>query len=123
MEVERVWTHGNRLIFKFKGVDSISEAERLAGAEVSIPFEERAEAPQGEYFESDLLGCEAVDRSGRILGIVQSFQQTGGVPLLALITKEGKELLIPFAKSMLASIDVDRKRIEVDLPEGLEDLN
>ena len=34
--------HGDHLIFKFQGVDTISDAEKLAGAEVSIPFEQRA---------------------------------------------------------------------------------
>ena len=47
MEVERTWMHGDQLIFKFKGVDTISDAERLAGAEVSIPIEQRAAAPGG----------------------------------------------------------------------------
>jgi len=44
MEVERAWMHRDHLIFKFKGVDTISDAERLAGADVAIPIEERAEA-------------------------------------------------------------------------------
>jgi ribosomal 30S subunit maturation factor RimM len=42
MEVERTWTHGDHLIFKFRGVDTISDAERLACADVSIPMEARA---------------------------------------------------------------------------------
>ena len=46
MEVERTWMHGDHLIFKFKGVDTISDAERLAGADVSIPIEQRAAVPK-----------------------------------------------------------------------------
>ncbi len=114
--------HGEHLIFKFKGVDTISDAERLAGAEVSIPFEERAEVPEGEYYQSDLVGCEVVDNTGRVLGQVASWQETGGPPLLVVKAGE-KELLIPFAKAICTKIDLERKRIEVDPPEGLLDLN
>ncbi len=123
MEVEHAWTHGDHVIFKFKGIDTISAAERLAGADVSIPFEERPEAPEGEYYQSDLVGCEVRDQTGRILGRVQDWQETGGVPLLEIRTEGGKELLIPFAKAMLTKIDLEHKQIEVNLPQGLEDLN
>ena len=123
MEVERTWTHGDRVIFKFKGVDTISDAQRLAGADVSIPLEQRPEAPEGEYYQSDLIGCQVVDQSGRMLGVVSDFQETGGAPLLEIRTQDGKELLIPFAKSMLVGVDLVRKRIEVNLPDGLADLN
>jgi 16S rRNA processing protein RimM len=123
MEVEHTWTHGDRVIFKFKGIDTISDAERLAGAEVSIPLEQRPATPEGEYYQSDLVGCEVVDQSGRLLGTVQDWQETGGVPLLQIQTQDGKELLIPFVKAMLTNIDLERKRIELNPPDGLLDLN
>jgi 16S rRNA processing protein RimM len=123
MEVERTWMHGSHLIFKFKGVDTISDAERLAGAEVSIPIEQRAPVPEGEYYQSDLLGCEVFDPAGRLLGIVSGWQETAGTPLLEIRTPGQKEMLIPFAKSICTKIYPEHHRIEVTLPEGLEDLN
>ena len=123
MEIERTWAHGDRVIFKFKGVDSISDAERLAGADVSIPLEERPQPPDGEYYQSDLIGCQVVDQSGRELGLVAGFQETGAAPLLEIRTHGEKELLVPFAKSMLVRVDLTQKRIDVNLPEGLADLN
>jgi 16S rRNA processing protein RimM len=123
MEVERTWTHGEHVIFKFKGVDTISEAERLAGAEVSIPIDQRPAPAEGEYYRSDLVGCEVFDEQGRLLGLVEDWQETGGTPLVEVRTPAGKELLIPFANSIFARIDLEHHRIEVHLPEGLEDLN
>lgn len=123
MEVEHTWVHRDQVIFKFKGVDTISAAERLAGADVSIPFELRPATPEGEYYQSDLIGCQVVDQTGRALGAVRDWQETGGVPLLELETPDGKELLIPFAKAMLINIDLEHKRIDVKLPEGLDELN
>ena len=119
MEVENTWMHGDHLILKFKGVDTISDAEKLAGAEVAIPFEQRATLGEDEVFESDLIGCEVIDASGRSLGVVTDFEETGGTPLLRV----GEDLLIPFAKSICTKIDPEHRQITVDLPEGLLDLN
>jgi len=123
MEVERTWMHGRHIIFKFKGVDTISDAERLAGADVTIPMDQRPAAPEGEYYQSDLVGCEVFDPTGRLLGTVEAFEETAGAPLLEVRTPAQKEMLVPFAKSICTKIDLERRRIEVTLPEGLEDLN
>jgi len=122
MEVERTWMHGDHLIFKFKGVDTISDAERLAGADVSIPMEARAQVTEGEYYQSDLLGCEVFE-GVRLLGTVAGWQETGGPVLVEVTTAQGKELLIPFAKAIFTKIDLEQRRIDVKLPDGLLDLN
>src|SRR5206468_10944386 len=57
-EVEETWFHLRTLIFKFRGVDTISDAEKLVGAEVRVPLSERAPLDPGEFYESDLIGCE-----------------------------------------------------------------
>ena len=123
MDVENFWIHGDRVIFKFKGVDTITDAEHLAGADVKVPLEERPATADGEYYQSDLVGCQVVDQNERLLGSVVDFQETGGVPLLEIRTQDGKELLIPFAKALLINIDLEHKRIDVNLPAGLDELN
>jgi 16S rRNA processing protein RimM len=118
-EVEETWFHLRTLIFKFRGVDTISDAEKLVGAEVRIPFAERAPLDPGEYYESDLIGCEVVERgTGESLGRVKSLQDGGGAGLL-----EVGDLLIPFSKAICVDIDPAAKRITVELPAGLKDLN
>jgi 16S rRNA processing protein RimM len=123
MQVERTWMHGDELIIKFRGVDTISDAEKLAGAEVAIPFEQRAALTDDEVYLDDLIGCEIVDTTDRSLGTVTDLQETGGAPLLTVKTHAGNDLLIPFAKSICITIDPAKKRIVVDLPDGLLDLN
>ena len=120
LDVESTWFHDATLIFKFRGIDSISEAETLARAEVRVPAAERTPLDPGEFFDSDLIGCEVIDRrTGRSLGRVTSLEDSGGSGLLAV----GPHLLIPFARSICVHIDPAAQRIEVELPEGLEDLN
>jgi 16S rRNA processing protein RimM len=119
-EVEETWFHNGVLVFKFSGVDSISEAELLARSEVRVPFSERVALEAGEFFVSDLIGCEVTDRrSGRLLGKVTGLDDGGGPGGLLVVD----ELLIPFARSICVEIDPAGKRITVELPEGLEDIN
>jgi 16S rRNA processing protein RimM len=119
-EVESAWFHDNRLILKFRGIDTISDAEPLVGSEVCVPRGERVRLEQGEYFESDLIGCEVVEREGGArLGCVTGFEDGGSAGLLQV---EGG-LLIPFARAICVAIEPEAKRIVVDLPAGLKELN
>lgn len=118
-EVESTWFHNGVLIFKFRGVDSISDAERLAGVEVRIPINERVALEENEFFQSDLMGCEVVDRrSGASLGRVTAWEDGGGSGLLVV-----GDLLIPFVRAICVEIDPGARKITVELPEGLKDLN
>ena len=120
--LESVWEHRGRLVFKFRGVDSISEAEPLQGAEVRLPRSERAPLAEGEFYQSDLIGCEVVERSsGERLGAVVDWVEHGG-PLLIEVRGPGKPILIPFVRAICVDIDVPGRRITVELPEGLKDL-
>lgn len=119
-EVESArWVSGS-LRLKFRGVDSISAAEPWRGAEVRIPREERLTLGPGEFYLSDLVGCEVLDRkTGESLGQVTALDDGGSSGVLRV----GADLLIPFARPICVVIDTEAKRIEVDLPEGLKDLN
>jgi 16S rRNA processing protein RimM len=119
VDVEATWFHGGTLIFKFSGIDTISDAESLRGAEVRVPVEERAALEPDEYFQSDLIGCEVVERStGQSLGRVVDWADAGSG---LLVLESGA--LIPFARSICVDIDPAGKRIVVELPEGLKELN
>lgn len=119
-EVEAVWFHDGRPILKFRNIDSIGEAEALVGAEVRVPASERAPLEPGEFYQDDLIGCEVVERAtGESLGRVARFLEHGGAGLLE--TEGG--LLIPFARPICVEIEPERRRIAVELPEGLKELN
>jgi 16S rRNA processing protein RimM len=118
--LEHTWFHNGTLIFKFQGVDTISDAQALTGSEVRVPASQRVPLEADEFFLSDLVGCAVVDRrTGDPLGSVTGWEDSGGSGLLVL---EGG-LLIPFARSICVSIDPAARRIEVELPAGLKELN
>jgi 16S rRNA processing protein RimM len=121
LEVERSWIHGGNVVLKFRGVDSRTDAEALEGAEIWIPMEARPPAPDGEFYLSDLIGCKVLTREGKELGDVEGWQEYGGPPLLEV--GGAREILIPFVRAICVDIDQAARRITVDLPEGLEELN
>lgn len=120
--LENHWPHKGRVVLKFSGVESITDAEALRGLLVAIPASERAELAEGSVYIGDLIGCELVDlnRAGSV-GIVADFDREAG--LLQVKAPGGEELLIPFAKEYLVTMDLAGKRIEMRLPEGLLDIN
>ena len=121
LRVERLWYHDGRPIFKFAGIDSISDAEAWRGAAICIPAEERVQPDEGEYLHADLVGC-VVEAQGGPVGVVRAVDDHGGAPLLRVETPDGRELLIPFARAICREIDVAAKRIRAELPEGLTEL-
>lgn len=124
-EVESVWEHRGRLVLKFRGVDSIADAETLQGAEVRVPRSQRAPLEAGEYYQSDLIGCQVVERAtGEPVGTVSGWRECGGPLLIEVRAAERAEpILVPFVRAICVEIDVERRRILVDLPEGLKELS
>lgn len=122
--IEEVWEHKGRLIFKFQGVDSISDAERLRGAELRVPPGERAPLEKGEFYFSDLAGCQMVEPGGEAIGTVSGWQDLGGQALLEVTPAGGGEaILVPFVAAICVSIEPEKRRIVAQLPDGLKDLN
>jgi 16S rRNA processing protein RimM len=122
------WLHKGGIVLHFEGVNSISDAEALAGLIVAIPLEQRAPLAEDEAYIGDLMGCTVFDvATGQpvVIGEVESVDRTAGpVPLLVVRGAGGTdEILIPFAKSYLRNVDIESKRIEMALPVGLVNLN
>ena len=124
--VRKCWlspSRGGQAIFHFVGVDSIEAAEPLRGCEVRVPLDQRAKLEAGNYFVGDLIGCEVWEHgAASAMGAVRDVEFPGGVPLLAVQTSDG-EVLVPLAAEFCTRIDVQAKRIDVTLPEGLRELN
>jgi len=122
LQVEDHWPHKGWMVLKFAGIDSIDDAEKLLRCELQIRIAERAELEEGAAFVSDLIGCVVLDR-GREVGSVKDVEFTSGAaPLLVVVAGE-KEYLIPYAEQYLRKLDTAAKRIEMELPEGLLELD
>ncbi len=131
-----VGKNNGRIVLHFAGIDSINAAETLAGLEVIVPHHERLEPEEDASYISDLLECAVYDVAREphlLVGTVDdvhlpttpdgSRRLDDAAPLLAVLTPEGEEILIPFVKAWLVEIDPDAKRILMRLPEGLIEVN
>ena len=122
LQVEEAWPHKGLLVLKFVGVDSISDAEELAGCELQIPREQRSELEVGWNYISDLTGCTVFD-GDREIGTVSDVQLGAGEAPLLIVKSGVQAYEIPYAEAYLKRVDVAERRIEMQLPEGLLDVN
>jgi 16S rRNA processing protein RimM len=107
-----------RLLLRLAEVDDRDAAEALRGALLEVEATAVPPAPEGSYYQFDLVGCRCTDRRGGELGEVAEVVEGGGGTLLRVVAP-GRELLLPFVDPYLAEVDVAGRRILWDLPEGL----
>ena len=122
LQIDDVWPHKNWLVLKFAGFDSISDAETLIGCELQLPASERAKLEEGAFYVSDLVGCALFNR-GQEVGVVSDVRFGAGEAPLLVVGSGKTEHEIPYAQAFLERVDVEHKRIEMNLPEGLLEVN
>jgi len=122
LRVEEYWPHKQWLVFKFGGIDSVSDAETLIGCELQVPIEQRAHLEAGWSYVSELAGC-IVYEGGREIGKVEDVRFGAGEAPLMVVKSGAVEYEIPFAEAYLKRVAPQDKRIEVSLPEGMLEVN
>jgi 16S rRNA processing protein RimM len=111
-----------RPVIGLAGVETIEAAEGMAGLELRIPAERLAALPAGAFYHHDLVGCRVETKTGSTVGIVEAVEGTQGASRLVVAGAVG-EVLIPLAAEICTTIDVRARRIVIDPPAGLLDLN
>jgi len=126
-----VGRNAGRVVLKLAGTDSITAAEGLAGASIQIAQNERLELDDATYYVSDLIGCTMADGANEI-GIVRDLhfphdsegkRLEDAAPIFVIERPNGDEVLIPFANAYVGRISIPEKRIEMNLPVGLLEMN
>ncbi len=119
--IESVRFQQGRPIVKLAGVETMDDAEALAGAELKLPASALAALPANTYYRHDLVGCEVKDTRGHVLGRVTDVE--GPMERSRLVVESDRgELLIPMVEGICVSVDPAAKTIVVDPPEGLLEL-
>lgn len=122
LNVEDYWFHMDRVILKFEGYDTMTAARDLVGGRLVISAHDLKPLTDGEFFEHQLIGLIVVTSAGENVGQVTALLRTGGTDVLVLRSEDGRERLVPFADEICISVDVNAKRITVNLPDGLLDM-
>jgi 16S rRNA processing protein RimM len=116
--------HAGRLLVVFAGVSDRAGAQALRGTLLVV---DSATAPPladpDEFWDHQLLGLTAVDRTDRRLGEVTDVLHPPGQDLLVVRRLDGGELLVPFVRAIVPEVDLARRRLVVDPPPGLFDMD
>jgi 16S rRNA processing protein RimM len=122
VRIADAWLHQGRPVLTLEGVGSMTEAEALRGAELRVPERDLRPLPEGAFYHFQLVGCEVRTADGAVIGPVTAVEGDGGQHRLAVASADG-EVLVPLAESICVSIDPSARRIVIDPPEGLLEVN
>ena len=110
-----------RLALKLEGLNTRDEAETLRDSLLTVPEEIVPPLPGGEYYHYQIIDMEVYTQEGGLLGLITDILSTGSndVYVVSQQGQQGKEVLIPALDDVIVSVDVNRGRMTVKLPEGL----
>ncbi len=120
LHITSVRFHKNEVLLMFKEISSRNDAELLKHAYLCIDKSERLSLPKNSYYIDDLIGM-AVYENEQYLGIIQEVLQPGSNDVYVLESEIYPNLCIPAMKSVILSVDIEEKKMMVQLPKGLVD--
>ena len=104
--------HQKGVICHLKGYDDRSEAKELMDADIAIARDRISELEAGEFYWHQLEGLEVLNLNGEYLGRVDRLLETGANDVLVL--KGDQERLVPYVPGVVADVDLNKGRIQVD---------
>ena len=117
--IEKVGYSKNQVIIKFKGVNTVEEAEKIRNSYIVVDWEIFGELPEGVYYIADLLGLDVYTEDGTLLGKVDDIFSTGSNDVYVVKDELGKQKLLPGIDEVIKQIDLESGKIIVNLIEGL----
>lgn len=119
LEIGGVKFFKNFVILKFKGIDDINDVEQYKKMGLWIRREQSEPLNKGEYFIADLIDLQVFTEDGKLFGILKDVIQTGANDVYIIATKEHGEVLVPAIKDCILNVDIDEKRVDIHLLDGL----
>ena len=115
--------HRDRPVIGIAGVETMNDAEALAGCELRVPVDRLAPLPGGTFYRHDLIGCRVETPAGELVGTVENVEGTLSGSRLVVAAASRGEVLIPLVANICIAVDPAAKRIVIDPPDGLLELN
>lgn len=104
---------GQMLVARFKGIGDRTAAEALNGTKLYVDRDQLPDPEEDEFYQTDLIGCRAIDETGEIVGTVLAVPNFGAGDLLDLELSDGSTLLVPFSEDYVPEIDIARRIVTV----------
>ncbi len=109
----------NLAILKLETIDTVEDAIKLKNLYMKIDRSKAVKLPKGSYFICDLLDCDVHDIKLGFLGKLTNVIETGSNDVYVVKADNGKEILVPALKSVINEINIEDRKVVVELPEGL----
>jgi len=103
------------------GVERREAARQLRGRLVMVEAGQLEPLADGEFYEFQLVGCRVEGEDGEKIGTVREVWSTGASKLLRVVNEEGGQHLIPTGGDFLREVDLEKRRIVVEIVSGLLD--
>jgi 16S rRNA processing protein RimM len=108
-------------VIAFKGIGERGAAEALKGTELFVMRAMLPQTAEDEFYHADLVGLESFDREGRRIGKVAALHNFGAGDVIEIARADGDSLFIAFTRQNVPLIDTLGGRVEIAVPEDLED--
>ena len=118
-EIESVRYQKKQVLLKLKGIDTIEEAEKYREDYLKIKRNKEEKLPEDTYYIVDLIGLDIYTENGELLGKLDDVFSTGSNDVYVVKNSEGKQILLPAISDVIKNIDLEQKKIVVNLIEGL----
>ena len=118
-EIESVRYQKKQVLLKLKGIDTIEEAEKYREDYLKINRNKEEKLPEDTYYIVDLIGLDIYTEDGELLGKLDDVFSTGSNDVYVVKNGEGKQILLPAISDVIKNIDLEQKKIVVNLIEGL----
>lgn len=114
-----------RPVLALDGVETMNDAEALAGIELRIPEAELVDLPADSFYHHQLVGCVVRTEDGAVIGTVTGVEGVSGAYRLSVECADdsGAQVDVPLVDSICTRVNPEQGEITVDLPEGLLELN
>ncbi|HEX8546577.1 MAG TPA: ribosome maturation factor RimM [Cytophagaceae bacterium] len=120
--IEKItYTSPTKCIIAFEDVGSLEDVEDLLNADIYLPLTSLPSLKKGQFYYHEVQGYLIEDKSLGELGTIVAIVETAGHDLICMDYK-GTEVLIPLTDNIVLSADHDRKKVFVDLPDGLVEM-
>lgn len=116
--VESVKSQKNFFLLKLAELNKVEEAELLKGKIINAQEDEMLPLPEGVYYIKDIIGL-SVYEGEKLIGEITDWIETGSNNVYVIKRSKGKDVLIPAIDSVIKEIDIENKRMSVNMLEGL----
>ena len=109
-------------IIKFKGMYHINDIEKFRDFNLKVREEDLTDLEDGEFYYHEIIGLEVYENDV-LLGTIKEILQPGANDVWVVKRKGKRDLLLPYIPPVVLRIDIEQGRVDVEIPEGLDDEN